>query len=324
MENKIQEATGTEAVERKKDFKKTLLKIAENYGNLEQSLVNQLFLATPNHPLTTGTYRETVWKSLFERIIPRKFCIDQGVFIMDSEGSISNEVDLVIFDEQYTPYIFNYGKIKFIPIEAVAVVVQCKSAKLKPENLGLWVKSIEDLKTSLNSVARVMSGVVDNSLEETYRLLYGSEDKDKGKHTKTQTATRPIRILCSTTKGEISPEIIRLFDISLSVDGTHLKKTISPVDENYQYWYEELNHYDLKRFGENQEKYQAIMKKAGSFGGKTLEGLKIKEKNGEENVIMSLIFQLNQMLMLINNPMLFPHEAYARMFNELQANWPNE
>ena len=37
----------------------------------------------------------------------------------------------------------------------------------------------------------------------------------------------------------------------------------------------------------------------------------------EENVILSLIFQLNQLLMVINNPMLFPHHAYAKRFSDV-------
>ena len=39
-------------------------KLAENYNQLEQSLVNQLRLQVPNHQLTVGTYRERVWNCL--------------------------------------------------------------------------------------------------------------------------------------------------------------------------------------------------------------------------------------------------------------------
>ena len=35
----------------------------------------------------------------------------------------------------------------------------------------------------------------------------------------------------------------------------------------------------------------------------------------EELSLMSFNFQLNQILMLINNPMLFPHLDYVEMFN---------
>ena len=36
----------------------------------------------------------------------------------------------------------------------------------------------------------------------------------------------------------------------------------------------------------------------------------------EEYALLSFIFQFNQMLMMINNPMFFPHMAYVKMFNK--------
>ena len=35
-----------------------------------------------------------------------------------------------------------------------------------------------------------------------------------------------------------------------------------------------------------------------------------------EYTLLSFIFQFNQMLMMINNPMFFPHKAYVDMFNK--------
>ncbi len=44
--------------------------------------------------------------------------------------------------------------------------------------------------------------------------------------------------------------------------------------------------------------------------GNILQELKVEQQNDkgeiEENVLLSLIFQLNQLLMILNNPMLFP------------------
>lgn len=40
-------------------------------------------------------------------------------------------------------------------------------------------------------------------------------------------------------------------------------------------------------------------------------------KGGEEVSLLSLNLQLNQLLMLINNPILFPHLSYAEMFNKV-------
>lgn len=79
--------------------------IKENYERLEKETVNQLYFGA-EHDSTTGHYREMIWSSMFERIVPKKFVIEHSVFIIDSKGNISREVDLAILDEMYTPYIF--------------------------------------------------------------------------------------------------------------------------------------------------------------------------------------------------------------------------
>ena len=148
---------------RKELAQKVRREIAQNYKKLEASIVSQLCMLTSNHQLTTGTYKESIWMDLFRTIIPQKFCIAQGVFIIDSYEGISNEVDLAIYDEMYTPYIFNYGKIKFIPIEAVAVAVQCKSRNITSDDVIKWSKRIKELKPSVDSILRIISGVIENS-----------------------------------------------------------------------------------------------------------------------------------------------------------------
>lgn len=274
-----------------------ILKIKENYANLEKSIVGQLSLAVASHDLTTGTFREAVWKHLFELIIPRKFCIEQGVFIIDSYGKVSREVDLAIFDEMYTPYIFNYGNIKFIPIEAVAVAIQCKSVSLEKQDLKKWAESVKILRTSLNSVCRTIGDLLDNT------------HVDKGRP-KTQTATRPILILCATDDEKLTLGIKGIFDIVLHAKDGVLRKFITKEERDYGEWYEELNHCDSE-----QKAVHAILTKKLK---RQITELVVQE-DAEENVIMSLTFQLNQLLMLINNPILFPHKAYVDMFNKVTA-----
>jgi len=156
--------------------------IIHNYIETEKSLVTQLNFQA-NHSLTIGGFREEIWKQLFQQIIPKKYVIEQSVFLMDSNGKVSNEVDLAIFDEMYTPYIFRNGRIKFIPIEAVAAVIQCKSTNVNSKktdkyDLEEWCQSINDLNTSGDSVTRVIS-----------ELKQGPA--------KSQSGTRPIKILCA-------------------------------------------------------------------------------------------------------------------------------
>ena len=173
---------------------KIIKSIKENYASLEEGIVNQLYFAG-HHGSTIGHYREKIWSEMFKNIVPKKFVIEQSVFLIDSQGNVSNEVDLAIFDEMYTPYIFRYYDLKFIPIEAVAVVVECKSKSMKEEELRRWTESISELKTSPSqrSFTRIVS-----------RISFGPAE--------TQKATRPLRIL-SCLNEEYKAEMDKIFDV---------------------------------------------------------------------------------------------------------------
>ncbi len=273
---------------------KVIHNIIDNYIRNEKSIVNQLHFATDHGP-TIGGFREDIWKEMFQQIIPGKFAIEQSVFIIDSTGAVSKEVDLAIFDETYTPYIFHYGRLKFLPIEAVAVVIECKSNSLKKENLKCWVESIVDLKTSNQSYARMATAIVKG--EET-----------KGKPT--QTSTRPLRILCKLAKDKVDYKAekgVPLFDIVITASKKEKQLIIEYSDgkKDLRDWYKQLNHVNLTKGKE-------------IYNGKELEGVLLTDyqviQKDKEITLLSFNFQLNQLLMLINNPILFPHMAYAKLF----------
>lgn len=298
-------------------YKDMIGMLAKNYEEIEKSIVSQIKLNVSNHYSTEGAYRERVWKSLFEMIIPKKYCIEQSVFIIDSFGNKSREVDLAIYDELYTPYIFNYGEIKFIPIEAVAAVVQCKSNKINSAIITKWVKSVDGLIASMDSVSRMAQRMIDNKF-------------DPGGVT--QTATRPIKILCGMAQEGRYEKQKEEFDIILSVDQAKKKlfKYVRQEDASLETWNISLNHALEEIESEDsvitKEKVarQARIKDIGKGREHLIQDLKIvkKTKDGaEENVLLSLIFQLNQLLMVINNPMLFPHRAYADRFNEILGDY---
>lgn len=295
--------------------------IKNNYRKLEHELVTQLSYQV-EHNVTTGTNREEIWIDFFRRIIPKKFNIARSVFIIDSNSKCSKEVDIAIYDEQYTPYIFNYGNIKFIPIEAVASVVQCKSKQLDIKSLLDWTESIANLKTSQDSIVRLAN------------YIHIGIDKYKDKKTESiQIATTPIKILCyisekktetKTNKGKDSFDIIKdSFDIIIEAYQND-KENIQ--DKNFIYSgnlniifrkkdNNDINLYDvLCQYNRNNEDYNKhdVQKKLKE---RTLLDYTISNDEEEKYTLLSFIFQFNQMLMLINNPMFFPHMAYVKMFD---------
>jgi hypothetical protein len=295
----------------KRDFKlrdsKTISNIITNYIQNEKALVNQLYFKTEHGP-TIGGFREDVWREMFAQIVPKKFVIEQSVFILDTKGRVSNEVDLAIFDETYTPYIFRYGRLKFLPIEAVAVVIECKSTSLARTTLKNWAESIDALKTSRESYARLFSSIVTGIPEDK------AED-GKGPPPSTQTATRPLRILCCLTE-DIGNERLdsggELFDfvIRASKKNEDLKIEIEADDSkgSLKEWYFALNHAD-----EAQKKGK--LNDGSGLADTKLQDYQVKDNKGLVS-LLTFNLQLNQLLMLINNPILFPHKAYAKMFND--------
>lgn len=289
------------------DAGEVIINIIDNYKKLEESIVDELGFSIKCHSLSTGRSRENIWLQLFERMIPKKFVIENSVFIIDSNRQKSREVDLAIIDNTYTPYIFQYGNLKFIPIEAVAAVVECKSSYINNEGLDEWCKSIEKLRTSRESIVRMATGTVIGG--NAYGIKRGEPNK-----LSTQTSTRPIRIFCGYQSeiGKYYNETMkRFFDFILIAKEEHGKKTID-VDvrdfKNLKEWYEVLDHYEYP------DKDNII--KNDKLEEYSLKGLEVT--TGSEKIsLMTLNLQLNQLLMLINNPISFPHLSYAKMFNEV-------
>jgi hypothetical protein len=277
--------------------------ILKNSKQMEELIAAQLDMIN-HHGTTIGTLRETIWQDLFKQIIPKKFIIVHSVFIIDSNNQISNEVDLAIIDEMYTPYVFQYGKMKFVPIEAVAVVVECKSSKCSGDvkkQLINWSEAIKKLKTCPKSIARVAGDI---SLEAP----------------PTQPATRPIQILCCLND-ESKRDLLNYFDCIVSlvdkkIDISFAGNNKDNVEYNLFEWFKRLNYFkiDIEKNEKSTEKLRNQIKKIEQK--KELKGKTLSDYAIEGYPLLSLNFQLNQLLMLINNPMPFPHLAYAKMFQD--------
>ncbi|RRD94679.1 hypothetical protein EII17_07160 [Clostridiales bacterium COT073_COT-073] len=305
-------------------MKRFIKDIRENYRKLEHELVTQLSYEV-EHDVTTGTNREEIWVEFFRRIIPKKFNIARSVFIIDSHENCSKEVDIAIYDEQYTPYIFNYGNIKFIPIEAVAAVVQCKSRTLTKSNLEEWVQRIESLRTSRNSIARLATynhigePALKDGIEKSEK---SNEDMKENKKTPTQTATAPIKILCYISEQKTTTDnsngrnkfdiVIEAFqkegDSETQQDLGNLKITFKEPNDLFSLY---------KRF--NHAAPESKIEETDNLKKECLEERKISDYSIKEYSLLSFIFQFNQMLMLINNPMFFPHKAYVDMFQGTES-----
>lgn len=281
--------------------------IGENFQERAKSF-GAIVKLRSSHGGVSGSARETMWTELLRDVLPQKFSLVQNVILIDSDGRVSREVDVAAIDEQYTPYVFRCGEVKFVPIEAVALVMECKSSGSNKEAIKEWHDSIAALSPSAYGIARMVSG---------YCI---------GRSNPTQKATRPIRVYAAL--GKPHSEYPEFFDILLHVGDNGLDVQIPNEGKSLDWWGKILNG-KLDALGSddspmelkpsfNEDVCDATaplrLKSTGdkiSHCTATLEDLKV-----DGNHLLSLNLQLNQLLMLINNPMLFPHFAYAKVFRD--------
>jgi hypothetical protein len=98
-------------------------------GNLHQEIEQKLRIARQgfSHAPTMGDASESVWIKMLSGYLPERYQIASG-HIVDSAGQFSDQIDIIIFDRQYSPFIFSFENKKIIPAESVYAVIECKQA----------------------------------------------------------------------------------------------------------------------------------------------------------------------------------------------------
>jgi hypothetical protein len=65
--------------------------------------------------------------------------------VVDSQGTFSEQIDVVVFDRQYSPFIFRYEDQTIIPAESVYAVFEAKQT-INAEQLAYAQKKVESVR----------------------------------------------------------------------------------------------------------------------------------------------------------------------------------
>lgn len=97
-----------------------------------------------SHPGTKGDAAESVWLELLEKYLPERYQVATA-HIVDSNGVFSDQIDVVVFDRQYSPFIFNFQNQTIIPAESVYAVFEAKQS-INLEQVRYAQKKIESVR----------------------------------------------------------------------------------------------------------------------------------------------------------------------------------
>jgi hypothetical protein len=78
-----------------------------------------------HHPGSKGDALENAWIEWLQNYLPNRYSVDKAI-VIDYQGNISDQIDVVIYDNWFTPFIFNQNGFKYIPAEGVYAVFEVK------------------------------------------------------------------------------------------------------------------------------------------------------------------------------------------------------
>lgn len=122
------------------------------------------------HAPTKGAATERGWRAMLE-YLPKRYCVSEA-FVIDSEGRRSQQIDLVIYDRQYSPFLFHHHGALYIPAESVYGVFEVKQ-ELSAENVRYAVEKAASVRSLTRTNVRIPTISGPSKREEIFTILSG-------------------------------------------------------------------------------------------------------------------------------------------------------
>lgn len=99
------------------------------------------------HSGDRGEVNEQYFIEVLRNYLPNRYTVHKAT-ILDSDGQVSDSIDVVVHDRQYTPTLLDSESHRYIPAEAVYAIFECKPKidKAYLEYAGTKAESVRRLK----------------------------------------------------------------------------------------------------------------------------------------------------------------------------------
>lgn len=117
------------------------------YSVLQDEMISKAnFTTALNHPTDKGDNAEENWITWFKAYFPKRYKASKAT-VIDSNGSLSDQIDVVLYDAQYSYLAFNRSGILYVPAESVYAVFEIKQDLTKEhmEYAGRKAESVRKL-----------------------------------------------------------------------------------------------------------------------------------------------------------------------------------
>lgn len=100
---------------------------------------------TLGHPTDKGDASEAVWLEMLSLYLPQRYQAARA-HVVDSQGKFSQQIDVLIFDRQYSPFIFQFEGSTVVPAEGVYAVFEAKQS-INADQIGYAKEKVASVRT---------------------------------------------------------------------------------------------------------------------------------------------------------------------------------
>lgn len=157
-------------MKKKEDHK---IDMQELFMGFQDSMKSDLKTIRKNvdHAPTKGVGSENIWIEFLKDYLPHRYSINQAI-IVDYLGNTSDAIDVVIYDCQYTPFVYNKGGIRYIPAESVYAVFETKQ-EINRSFLIYTSGKIESVRKLHRTTTHVIDKGEKNPAPKLFEILGG-------------------------------------------------------------------------------------------------------------------------------------------------------
>lgn len=132
------------------------INISDIFDGLQGQMRSKLSLTRKviSHPTAKGDVSELEWIEMLSSYLPQRYSVNKA-FVIDHEGNYSEQLDIVIFDRHYSPFIFKQDGASYIPAECVYAVIEVKQT-LDKGHIEYTAKKAKSVRKLLRTSAKIV------------------------------------------------------------------------------------------------------------------------------------------------------------------------
>lgn len=123
------------------------------------------------HPGTKGDETESNWREWFETYLPKRYKVGKGI-VVDSNGEQSGQIDIIIYDVQYSYLVFRHNDTLLIPAESVYAVFEVKP-NLNKANMEYASEKVKSVRKLYRSSAPIIHAGGKNPPKPLHEIVGG-------------------------------------------------------------------------------------------------------------------------------------------------------